>query len=259
MKSIRDTPAIRRAQLTARLPDPRPAELEATLRQARALWSSFLDFIEARSHTRWVFRGCGSLEYKFVPTVGRSSAYSKVYEVNLFKAFQRSGGMFTHSPPTNDWEWMALAQHHGLPTRLLDWTTNPLVACFFAVASGPSDQDAVVYAHSVNDGEVVDARVEADPFSLAGVRFLLPVQTAPRIVSQRGLFSVHGEPPEPWTPSDLAKHTFVIAAGVRARFRRRLFRLGIDDAHIGADLDGLCRTLRWRYEARIGVGEIMIG
>ncbi len=54
-------------------------------------------------------------------------------------------------------------------------------------------------------------------------------------------------------------NTFVIPQSVRTRFRRQLFKLGIDDAHIGADLDGLCRTLRWRYEARIGIGAIVIG
>jgi hypothetical protein len=60
-------------------------------------------------------------------------------------------------------------------------------------------------------------------------------------------------------PGELDSNRFVIPSLLRARCRRRLFRLGIDPGHIWADLDGLCETLKWRYEVRIGISATMVG
>lgn len=235
-----------------------PSELEFTVRLSHEKWREFIDFIEPRTHSRWVFRGCGSLKHQFIPSVGRTKAYDPLSEVRVFRAFQRWAGLLIHGHPADDWDWLALAQHHGLPTRLLDWTTNPLVACFFAVSSGSPDE-AIVYAQKILDDDVVDPSKHLDPFSIDRVLFLLPAKTASRIINQRGLFSVHHRPNAPWEPADLGGNSFVIPASLRARFRRHLFKMGMDSSHIYPDLDGLCRMLKWRYEARIGIGNPMIG
>ncbi|MEQ8178258.1 MAG: FRG domain-containing protein [Amphiplicatus sp.] len=231
----------------------------AAARYSKQQWANFLEFVDSRSHTRCVFRGCGSVRHSCLPSIGRFDEYDQLQEIRLFHAFKRSASLFLDRTPANDWEWLALAQHYGLPTRLLDWTSNPLVACFFAVASSPYDDDAVIYAHTIRDDEVIDPNVEHSPFEIQAVGFLLPAHTTARIASQKGLFSVHPAPSEAWRPTGLNEARFVIQKAVRKRFRRRLFRLGIDPGHIRADLDGLCETLRWRFEAGIGIGSTIIG
>jgi hypothetical protein len=90
--------------------------------------------------------------------------------------------------PTDEWEWLALAQHHGLPTRLLDWTYNPLVGIYFSVES-ESDSLADGKLFALHAPTQASPRVRASsPFLIKEPVKLYPNIVSPRIRAQEGLF-----------------------------------------------------------------------
>jgi hypothetical protein len=88
----------------------------------------------------------------FSPSLQRyRSAYAFRVEKVMFRNF-RKYAYANADPAASDWKWLALAQHHGLPTRLLDWTYSPLVAMHFATNElDKMDKDGVIWmANFVN-------------------------------------------------------------------------------------------------------------
>ena len=77
------------------------------------------------------FRGHRSSAYRLWPSGLRVDSYRNNQEIML-KRFMQDAQNFLIEAPTNSWEWLFLAQHHGVPTRLLDWSENALVALYFA-------------------------------------------------------------------------------------------------------------------------------
>lgn len=229
-----------------------------------AKWDEFMDFVDQHAGADWMFRGVGDKDkHLLIPKVGRPSVhdpYEPGRERAIFKTFKRRAGLYLDRPPVNDLGWLALAQHHGLPTRLLDWSSNPLVAAFFAV-SGGSSATARVYAARVSGLALIDAadKNAPDPFDgISEVSFVIPSAHIRRIAHQRGFFTIHPVPGQPWKPFGqrraISHHQFDIDAEVQRFFQRKLFALGITSSSIMDDLDGLARTLEWQYRTDTAVG-----
>ena len=226
----------------------------ALARRRRAAWLQFLEFVERHQSSHWIFRGVADADlHRLVPKIGRNEDhYSRSIERVIFANFKRRARQFVDTSSFSEWDLLALGQHHGLPTRLLDWTTNPLVAAYFAVIGLPTDKTARVYA--LKAPPLIDVDRNLDPFAVTEVGAFIPSAVAPRIVAQRGLFTIHPNPTQPVGPSLSAEDQFDIRAADRPFFERKLFGFAVDTAVIKADLDGLCETLAWQFRRRVAVG-----
>jgi len=91
------------------------------------------------------FRGHRHVDWKLVPKLYRKE-FSDADENEIRQEFQsRAQQLIQARLPADKWEWYFLMQHYGAPTRLLDWTDNPLTALYFAVADHRGDCDASVW------------------------------------------------------------------------------------------------------------------
>lgn len=205
-----------------------------------------LDEFLARPH--WsntkVYRGVSDASHELVTTMGRLPlANDKVrnsYERDVFREFKRRAHPFLLNTPTSDLEWLFLARHYNLPTRLLDWTTNPLVALFFATENGGTNEFAV-YTKLVLTWHKEIPLFDFPFDDLTEGVGLLPAHTDPRYLSQAGVFTIHPSYRVDTEKERIVKFTF--PGSSRDEVRERLSRYGILPSLIYANLDGVAKDI----------------
>jgi len=218
--------------------------------------------VELYTGSRFIlFRGQRCQDWGLTPKIARTNFRVRYagptpeIEEKIFGEFNRLA--VPHMGPrmiSSPWDQLALAQHHGLPTRLLDWSTNPMVGLWFAVEQPPErEQDAAVWAYEASEADFV--KEEPSPFMIHRTVIFRPHHHDSRIVAQSGWFTAHRYQPESERFSSLERisarrpslRKFVVPKQYFPSLRDDLARCGITRASLFPDLAGLCAHLTWHF------------
>ena len=224
-------------------------------------FSEYLHFIEKNCEEDIVlFRG-QRCDKPLVPRIARlklRGAFRKT-EKEMFDDFRRRALPYLDSKPENKWDWLALAQHHNMATRLLDWTLNPLAALWFAVRKPPTRSEKGRQVHGViwvlfpDKSDFAIPKSKPGPFRLSETKVFQPRHIAKRIVAQSGWFTIHKFMPRESKFIPLERNKKFSKKLIKLRIapkeffemRFQLDRLGINSASLFTDLDGLCSHIQW--------------
>lgn len=241
-------------------------------------WSSEL----GRFRSRYAFRGLSDIDYRLETTLIRLGGNYATLERHLLRNFKKYA---RRSVVEQDsiWHWLSVAQHYGLPTRLLDWTYSPYVALHFATANIERfNLDGTIWAvnylktHQLLPQRLRDKLEEegANVFTvemlsesiaslteltlLGGDDFALffePPSIDDRITNQFGFFSVMPDATRSLN-SWLDQHPqlwrkIVIPAALKWEIRDKLDQANITERVLFPGLDGLSSWLKRQYSPKI--------
>jgi hypothetical protein len=225
---------------------------------------NYLQLVDTLAN-KHLFRGQADSSWPVLPSLARKTNELKLGAWNfdswetiesvLLQEFQRLSSPWLTFTPRNRLEWLVVAQHHGLPTMLLDWTTNPLKGLFFAVEDmGLDHVDGVVYAFEHYNGwsNAIDQITTVEDLMC-----FFPTHINPRLVNQEACFVAFALPDklmpfEPLTVFDDKKKNdhngwldqVIIPGKAKAALRGELAKMGITHQSLFPGLDGIATTIR---------------
>jgi hypothetical protein len=253
----------------------------ATVRIRR--WRELVELVESsKRFENWAFRGQADGAWPLYTNLYRHVLLTRVHqhawpeqEARTLRIFKRKAHLYLEKtpPPEDDFQWLALMQDHGAPTRLLDFTWSPYVAAFFALERA-SAEAAIWAVNPVRLRELHRERPRlgdldrvspqrpgnfARYFLRARRKFIWqgePFIMNRRLVAQSGTFLV----PSLLSSSleelllsypqhqQLAAKIVLDTASVRSDAMRSLYTMNIGQATLFPDLDGLARSMRFEFE-----------
>jgi hypothetical protein len=236
-----------------------------TLTDAAEVIDAARDVLEPFEHETAWWRGHANANWRLQAQVHRRDE-RQYDEATLIGHFVSRAPSRSHRPcPANDdWlRWLFLAQHYGLPTRLLDWSESPLIAVYFAVQECP-DVDGCVWGLSpsglnetfngtdglvkIGDSKVI--KIAESAFTGSGSPFdgILAIdgqEIDPRMLAQMSRFTLHSDrTPLEELGTDNWLRQYMIPKEAKPKIRNQLSALGIRRSNLFPDLENLAGELR---------------
>jgi hypothetical protein len=241
-------------------------------------WDAFKRVVE--SLRSWSFRGQSDANWPMFSSLSRYFIGFKVnqnawltLEERVLRIFKRKSHLFLDHLPVEDdaFEWLALMQHHGTPTRLLDFTWSPYVAAFFALERATSDAAVwAVFPPGLSNKPVrtIRASQREDPDELGpwipgnyekhflpnDKRIVFigePRRMNQRLIAQSGTFLIPGMlhvPTEALLPPLSVRKLILSTKDIRKTAMRDLYNMNINNATLFPGLDGMARSLAYELE-----------
>ena len=235
------------------------------------------DFIEEFGDGPLWFRGCTDKAYDLTPSIARHGIDIDG-ETPLINLFKQNAVQFVRDRPQSEWEWLFLARHHSVPTRLLDWTESPLVGLYFATHSQeidpinvekdgslwvliPTKLNEEAFINSPNLpvfedddnhlGNYLPSKLAKESTTKINPIAGIAARHSTRMQAQRSVFTVTHRRQVSIEEVGKGEHIgrYVIPSAQKDHIRRQLQVLSVDDLSVFPELDNAAMIARRHFHA----------
>jgi len=212
------------------------------------------------------YRGQRSSKWNLLPKIcrGRENKDSTQIEEKMLNEFKI---LVDYKLPEiskeycNDWDYLALAQHYEMSTRLLDWTKDSLTAlwfaCFDKFGINNPDEDAVVFIYYADKKDIISPDNICSPYAVESYKVFQPSLELlnDRLQAQAGIFTVHSFNNEimkfPNFDDYKATNKKIIRLVIDSKYIKKLsyelIEEGYTHSRMFPDLHGICGEVEWKY------------